>query len=47
MLNPTKLPSAREGVGMAYDPASKQTLMFGGQLANGNLLHDTWVLTGR
>jgi Galactose oxidase, central domain len=46
ILNPTKLPSAREGVGMAYDPASRQTLMFGGQLANGNVLKDSWALTG-
>jgi len=46
-LAPNISPPAREGVGMAYDPISKQTLMFGGLIANGPLTNETWQLIGR
>jgi len=42
-LGPT--PSARKGAAIAYDPASKQVLLFGGQGASG-ALNDTWLWDG-
>ena len=42
-LSPTKSPSAREGLGMAYDPVSHGAVMFGGQIvSSGQELRDTW-----
>jgi MYXO-CTERM domain-containing protein len=37
-------PGVRNGPGMAYDPAQKKVLMFGGN--NGNYLADTWEWDG-
>lgn len=39
-------PGARSGHAMAYDEARKQTLLFGGSLANGSLASDTWAWDG-
>ena len=42
-LSPTKSPSAREGLGMAYDPVTHGAVMFGGQIvSSGQELRDTW-----
>src|SRR5215471_19982979 len=38
-------PSARGGSGSAYDPATNQMIIFGGQDALGNNLNDVWALT--
>jgi hypothetical protein len=38
-------PADRESMGMTYDPASQQLLVFGG-LAGNTLFHDTWKLIG-
>ena len=45
-FQPTSAPSAREGIGMAYDPIHHQLVLFGGE--EGNIQHaknDTWVFT--
>jgi hypothetical protein len=48
LLNPAKSPSARDGLGMAYDPNNHEVVMFGGEDAiNGQELRDTWKWTGR
>ena len=39
----TQRPPAREGHGMAYDPALHHVIVFGGQ-SNEVLLNDTWEL---
>lgn len=42
-LSPKKSPSAREGLGMAYDPVIHGAVMFGGQVVHtGQELRDTW-----
>ncbi len=47
-LNPSKSPSAREGLGMAYDPKHHQAVMFGGEVvSSGTELRDTWKWTGQ
>ncbi len=48
-LNPAKSPSARDGLGMAYDPVTHEVVMFGGEtkLINGKYLNDTWKWTGK
>lgn len=38
-------PSAREGSGMAYDPATKQLVLFGGY-GSGGVVGDTWTWNG-
>ncbi len=48
LLNPKKSPSARDGLGMAYDPATHEVVMFGGEVSDGGKeLRDTWKWTGR
>jgi Galactose oxidase, central domain len=48
LLNPAKSPSARDGLGMAYDPNNHQVVMFGGEVAiKGKQLRDTWKWTGK
>jgi hypothetical protein len=48
LLNPAKSPSARDGVGMAYDPVTHEVVMFGGEVAtSGRELQDTWKWTGK
>ena len=48
LLSPSKSPSAREGLAMAYDPNHHQVVMFGGQIVrSGKELRDTWKWTGR
>jgi hypothetical protein len=48
LLNPAKSPSARDGLGMAYDPATHEVVMFGGEVvSSGKELRDTWKWTGR
>ena len=42
--SPTTSPSAREGASMAFDDATGQMLLFGGE--NGSNLADTWVWDG-
>jgi hypothetical protein len=43
LLSPMKSPSAREGLGMAYDPVTQGAIMFGGQIvSSGQELRDTW-----
>lgn len=46
-LAPANSPPARSAMGLAYDSESGQTIMFGGQLSNGNLVNDTWQFTGQ
>jgi hypothetical protein len=46
-LSPVNSPSARAEVGMAYDFTSGQTIMFGGQISNGNLVNGTWEFLGQ
>lgn len=38
-------PSARGGTGSAYDPATNQMIIFGGEDSLGNNLNDVWTLT--
>jgi|HubBroStandDraft_3_1064219.scaffolds.fasta_scaffold21836_1 hypothetical protein len=47
LLNPSKSPSARDGMGMAYDPATHEVVMFGGEDLAGKALRDTWKWSGR
>jgi hypothetical protein len=48
LLSPKKSPSAREGLGMAYDSNQHETVMFGGQIvSSGKELRDTWKWTGQ
>jgi hypothetical protein len=48
LLSPAKSPSAREGLGMAYDPNHHEIVMFGGfVVSSGKDLRDTWKWTGR
>lgn len=42
---PSATPSARAGAVMAYDAATKQLILFGGQ-SGPNLLNETWTWTG-
>lgn len=44
-LAPAVSPSARSYCAMAYDPASKKIVVFGGQGSSGNL-NDTWTFDG-
>lgn len=47
-LSPKKSPSVRDGLAMAYDPATHEVVMFGGEVRfQGKLLGDTWKWTGR
>ena len=47
-LTPKKSPVAREGLGMAHDPATHESTMFGGQIVStGRELRDTWKWNGR
>src|SRR5436190_1054795 len=43
----SQAPPAREGMGMAYDAARSETVLFGGIDASGTLLGDTWTWDGR
>jgi hypothetical protein len=45
LLSTPKFPAARESMGMAYDAASHQFLVFGG-LAGKKLFGDTWNFIG-
>ena len=47
-LHPAHEPSIRSNVAIAYDPATKQVVLFGGisSLANMNMLSDTWTWDG-
>ena len=48
LLNPAKSPSARDGMGMAYDPVTHEVVMFGGEVGvEGKVLGDTWKWTGK
>ncbi len=42
-VTPTVSPSARQGAGMAYDPAQNDVILFGGRNAEEQDLNDTWV----
>ena len=44
-LSPATSPSARSGASIAYDPATGQTVLFGGN-ANGTAQADTWSWSG-
>jgi hypothetical protein len=47
-LTPKRSPSARDGLGMDYDPGHHEVVMFGGEVSSGGkLLQDTWKWTGR
>jgi glucosylceramidase len=46
MLSPEHNPPARSEAAMAYDPASRQIVLFGGYNANNENLGDTWVWNG-
>ena len=39
-------PSARTGHSAVYDSANNRMIMYGGVLANGTVVADTWILTG-
>jgi len=45
---PPMSPPARrfDGDGMAYDPATKKVVLFGGNTQNGTFLGDTWTWDG-
>jgi N-acetylneuraminic acid mutarotase len=46
-LTTKKSPPAREGLGMAYDPATHEAVMFGGQfVGSGHEFRDTWRWDG-
>ncbi|HVB22683.1 MAG TPA: hypothetical protein VNG51_12115 [Ktedonobacteraceae bacterium] len=47
-LHPAHEPSIRSNVAIAYDPATKQVVLFGGlsSLANTKMLSDTWTWDG-
>ena len=45
-LNPTRSPPARTEAAMAFDPQSKQLVLFGGYSASEKNLSDTWDWTG-
>lgn len=47
VLNLTPKPSKRKGAVMAYDPASKKVVLFGGEGPSGVLLGDTWLWNGQ
>jgi hypothetical protein len=43
LLSPARSPSARDGLGMAYDPNRHEVVVFGGEVAiQGKELRDTW-----
>jgi hypothetical protein len=44
--NATNAPTSRFGAAMAYDPALKATILFGGRDSEGGLLSDTWSFDG-
>jgi hypothetical protein len=44
-LSPANSPSARYSPAMAYDPVSRQIVLFGGKSGSG-LLNDTWLFDG-
>jgi sugar lactone lactonase YvrE len=45
-LSPATLPPGRVDPAMAWDPATKQLIMFGGGIAGGQFLNDTWLWNG-
>jgi hypothetical protein len=47
-LHPAHEPSVRSHVAIAYDPATKQVVLFGGlsSLGSGRMLNDTWTWDG-
>lgn len=45
-LTPPAAPSPRQGAMSAYDPATGQVVLFGGQLPSGAVLGDTWTWNG-
>ena len=45
-LDPADPPAARIGPSIAYDPASRQTVLFGGLGFDGRTLGDTWIYDG-
>ena len=45
-LSPATSPPARSGASMAYDPATQQLLLFGGNDQSDNSLNDTWTWNG-
>ena len=42
----TTAPSARYEVGMVYDAARRQTVLFGGKGSSGQLMNETWIWNG-
>ena len=44
---PAMSPAGRFGASSAYDPQSREILLFGGRLEPGQLADDTWAWTGR
>jgi len=44
-LSPANSPAPREGASLAYDPASKQLVLFGGNQSGAGYLADTWLWT--
>ena len=44
-LSPATSPSPRESAAVAYDPASGELVLVGGQ-SFGKLSHETWTLAG-
>lgn len=45
-INPADKPAPRQGASLAYDPATKQMLLFGGQESEFGYSADTWLWTG-
>jgi hypothetical protein len=43
---PTTSPTDRSGAAAAYDPVTKLVMLFGGTLATGGAVNDTWAWTG-
>jgi len=47
LAHPAVSPPGRFNASAAYDPQTRQILLFGGRLAPGQLVNDTWAWTGR
>jgi hypothetical protein len=45
-IQPSVSPPGRFGAAAAYDPVTRQVLLFGGRLAPGELVNDTWAWDG-
>jgi hypothetical protein len=47
LAHPSASPLGRFDVAMAYDPATREVMIYGGRLAPGQLVDDTWAWNGK